>query len=126
MTGKQIEAAKNALHQKYYGDNCIFADNLKQPWTEADELLDEELSCREMINSILIYGGNCSEDSYQYKTYLTSYVEGNPWHKGIITKERLAQLIEEQKADFAKAEVGFAGCDSEGCSYNYCRWADEQ
>lgn len=125
MTEKQIEAAKDALHKKYYGDGCMFIDNLKQPWTKEDKILEEELSCRNMINSILIYGGTCAKDSYQYKQYLKPYIKGDQWHKVLLSEERVDELIAEQKADFAKAEVGFAGYDSEGCSYNYCKWADE-
>ena len=126
MTRKEIEATRELLNLRYYGNNPHLPEYQLREWLPEDEVLEEELSCREMINSIMIYGGDCSEDSYQYKKYLISYVEGNPWHKGLITKERLAQLIEEQREDIKKAQIGFAGCDSEGCSYNYCRWADEQ
>lgn len=126
MTEKQIEAAKDALHKKYYGNNCRYWENLIQPWTKEDEILEEELSCRSMINSMLVYGDSTEEGSYSYDRYLKPYYEGDTWrNKGLITKARVLELIEEQKADFAKAEVGFAGYDSEGCSYNYCRWADE-
>jgi hypothetical protein len=126
MTGKQIEQAKEELNSKYYGDECRVPENLKQPWSKKDKVLEEELDCREMINSILIYGGNCSKDSYQYKRYLKPFIEGDQWHKVLLSEQRVDELIAEQKADFAKATVGFAGYDSEGCSYNYCHWADEQ
>ena len=125
MTAKQIEAARDLLHMRYYGDESRLTQNLKQPWTKEDEVFEEELSCREMINSILIYGGNCDEDGYQYKQYLLPYTKKGTWHDGLISKERLAELISEQKADIAKAEIGFAGYDSEGVSYNYCKFADE-
>ena len=126
MTAKQIEVAKNALHTKYYGDECRVPQNLKQPWTKEDEALEEELSCREMINSIMIYGGDCAKDSYQYEKYLLPYTKKGTWHDGLITEQRLDELIQEQAKDIAEAQIGFAGYDSEGVSYNYCRFADER
>lgn len=126
MTGKQIEKAKEELNAKYYGDLCRVPENLKQQWTKEDKVLEEELDCREMINSILIYGGTCAKDSYQYERYLKPFIKGDLWHKVLLSEERVDELIAEQKADIAKAEIGFAGYDSEGGGYNYCRWADEQ
>ena len=126
MTRKQIEAAKNALYDKYYGDNPRVKEYQKLPWSKEDKALEQELQIRDMINSILIYGGNCEEGSYKYNTYLKTYYEGDDWrNQGLVTRERVLELIAEQKADFAKAVVGYAGTDSEGCSYNYCKWEDE-
>jgi hypothetical protein len=128
MTEKQIQAAKDALHKKYYGDGCVYWENLIQPWTKEDEILEEELSCRSMINSILIYGGRTDKESYDYKRYLMRYVTGTVYnnYKGLLTEQRVNELIEEQKADFAKAVVrSNVYTDGEGCSYNSCVWADE-
>jgi len=126
MTEKQIEAAKDALHKKYYGNECRYFENLKQPWTKEDEILEEELSCRSMINSMLIYGDSTEEGSYNYNKYLKPYTEKGTWHDGLITKNRLDELIAEQKKDFEKAIVQRnVYTDSEGCSYNSCHWADE-
>ena len=124
MTGKQISAAQEEIYAKYrhYPDYPIGSDEYME---ESDKILEEELSCREMINSILIYGGSCDKESYQHKRYLLPYTQKGTWHDGLISEERLEELITEQKADFAKAEVGFSGYDSEGVSYNYCKWADE-
>ena len=121
MTGKQIEQAKNEIYnnEKVFG----LAPN---KWPKALQVKDEELDCRDMINSILIYGGSCAKESYEYEKYLKPFIEGDPWHRVLLSEQRVDELIAEQKADFAKAEVGFAGYDSEGCSYNYCHWADEQ
>ena len=124
MTGKQIEKAKDELNSKYYGDECRVSENLKKPWSKKDKVLEEELDCREMINSILIYGGDCAKDSYQYKRYLKPFIEGDTWHKVLLSEQRVDELIAEQKADFAKATVRFAGYDSEGVSYNSCDWGD--
>ena len=123
MTRKQIEAAERKLVEQYhdYETNT----NFREP-THEERLAYEELQCREMINSILIYGGTCAKDSYQYERYLKPFIKGDLWHKVLLSEERVDELIAEQKADIAKAEIGFAGYDSEGGGYNYCRWADEQ
>ena len=127
MTEKQIEAVKEKLNKKYYGDNCRTIDNLKMEWTKKDEILEEELSCRSMINSMLVYGDDTEEGSYGYNRYLKPYTEKGTWHDGLITKKRLNKLIAEQKNDFEKATVKHnVYTDSEGCSYNSCHWADEQ
>ncbi len=105
MTGKQIEAAREKFRD--------------------DAVVQEELSCREMINSILIYGESCKEGDYPYERYVRPYYEGTGHHDGLISKERVHQLIKEQEYDISQAEIGFAGEDSEGVSYNYCKWADE-
>ncbi len=127
MTGNQIEKLKHELNTKHYGNKCHMPENEILPWTREEEVLMQELQIREMINSILIYGGDPTEGTWKHDEYLKPYYEGTDWrNKGFVTRERVNELIEEQKADFAKAEVGYAGCDSEGCSYNYCKWADEQ
>jgi len=125
MTQKQIDAVKEIIYNKYRGhkDYPLGSDKYV---SHEDKVIEEELSCREMINSILIYGGSCEKDTYQYTKYLKPYTEKGTWHKGLISEQRLNEIISEQKTDFAKAEVGFAGYDGEGVSYNYCRWADER
>lgn len=126
MTQKQIEAAKDALHKKYYGNKCVYFENLIQPWTKEDEVLKEELNCRSMINSMLIYGDSTDKESYGYNKYLKPYTEKGNWHDGLFNEKRLAELIAEQKADFAKAIVRQSVyTDSEGCTYNSCKWEDD-
>ena len=120
MTGNQIKKASKDLLSR------IDPTALPADWPEDIKQEYEELDCREMINSILIYGGTCAKDSYEYKRYLKPFITDKKWHRIQLTEQRVDELITEQKADFAKAKVGFAGCDSEGGGYNYCRWADEQ
>jgi hypothetical protein len=111
MTRKQIDALKETAE---YG-------------TE----LYEELSCREMINSILIYGNinSADEGGYSHERYVKPFYTGKHQFynkKPLLTKERVLELIEEQKADFAKAVVrANTYTDGEGCTYNSCRWEDE-
>lgn len=126
MTEKQIDAAKAYLSKKYYNGKPHTPDNLVQPWSEEDKLYQEELSFRSMVNSILIYGGSCVEGGNKWDSYLLPYINGNQWHKVLIPKERALQIIKEQEYDVSQSEIGYAGEDSEGVSYNYCKWADEK
>lgn len=126
MTEKQLNNAKKRLYEKYYGDEPHFPEYLKQPWTKEDKILEEELSCRSMINSILIYDGDASEGSNQFNQYLKPYYEGDTWKKGILTKGRVLQLIEEQDFDIKQARIHHnVHTDSEGLSYNSITWRDE-
>lgn len=104
MTRKQLEAAKKALR------------DAKASWDAG-----EELRCIEMIHSILIYNHIPEAEAFPFPRdnyYLQDYIE----HLG---EKRVAELWEEQVADYKQAQVGFSGYDSEGVSYNYCKWADE-
>ena len=94
------------------------------------ERIEEEISCRHMIMSCLIYGGD--ELFYDKKTgtlgkYAKDFWVKNPkrYHGANFTKEELIKMYEEQCAEFEKGIVGPAGYDSEGCSYNYFKYADE-
>ena len=102
MTGKQIEAAKKSLPR--------FNDRTTKNIRTADEL-----SCREMINSCLIYGDPTAfydESTGEFQEYAQSYVKD-------LGAETVKRLWDEQLADFAKATVVFGVyTDSEGCSYN--------
>lgn len=125
MTEKQIEKLKDELNKKHYGNKSYMPENLICPWTREEEVLMQELQIREMINSILIYGGDPTEGTWKHDRYLKTYYEGNDWrNKGFVTRERVNELIAEQKESFSKATVSFAGYDSEGVSYNSCDWGD--
>jgi hypothetical protein len=128
MTDKQISAIKHRLNEKYYGDEPHLPEYLKQPWSKEDEILEEELSCREMINSILVYGESADENSRSFEQYLRPYFEKvrGSFRDGILTKGRVLQLIEEQKYDISRARINQnVHTDSEGLSYNSITWADE-
>lgn len=110
MTGKQIEAAKKSLPR--------FNDRTTKNIRTADEL-----SCREMINSCLIYGDPTAfydESTGEFQEYAQSYVKD-------LGAKTVKRLWDEQLADFAKATVVFGVyTDCEGCCYNSCIWADER
>lgn len=119
MTRKQIEARKDAIYFTVYGNGMRVGKWNQFTKSQKSEL--EELSCREMINSSLIYNGHIllsQRKGYSYQQYILPY-------ESKVGRNRLNELIDEQIEDFKKAEVGYAGCDSEGCSYNYCKWADD-
>ena len=112
MTRKQIDQVRKELRKKTYKD-----------WTDAEKMIDRELYCREMINSCLIYGSASyyfyNKESEQFGHYATNYVRE-------LGEKRVKELFEEQCADFAKATVyRNVYTDSEGCTYNSCKWEDD-
>lgn len=112
MTGKQIEAARRTLPPPPWKN-----------WTDAERTLYEELSCREMVNSCLCYGGIedfwahhdwCSEGSYAAR------------HVRALGRARVEEICKEQAEDMARARIlRNVHTDSEGLSYNSIVWADD-
>lgn len=117
MTIKQIEAARKRLPRLY--------DVPWKSWTENQRQLYEELSCREMVNSCLCYGGISG-----FWRKFDGFPEG--WHSYADTyiaklgEDLVREIVAEQERDFAKATV-FRNVytDCEGCTYNSIRWIDE-
>lgn len=102
MTRKEIEKAKKALPKIVSGKITVY--------TPEEKKLRNEISCREMINSILCYYGEKDiEDNYYLKKHILDI--------GIV---RVRELIEEQKTDFRKAEVR-----NVADGYRAIIWADE-
>jgi len=114
MTGKQIKAAQDSLPRL-------------GSMNEEQVKLHAELSCREMINSIMIYGNINSpynEKTEKLNYYLLKYAKDSGFYG--IGKERVLELIREQQADFANAKVNCGVyTDGEGCVYNSVSWGDE-
>lgn len=116
MTQKQIDAARKTLPG--------YMELPWKDWTPEQKRLDQELDCREMINSCLTYGGidgfwqEC-EWREGDKSYAARFIRE-------LGRKRVEELAEEQQADFSKARI-FHGVyeDSEGCSYNGVVWHDE-
>ena len=116
MTNKEIKKAWHDLNTKYYGDKCRSIENLLQPRSKKDEKLEEELWCREMINSCLIYWR--SRD-YFFEKYGWKYIE----KLGI---RRVNKIFKEQEEDIKKSMVKCSVYeDSEGVTYNSIKWWDE-
>lgn len=121
MTGPEIQRLKDKLYFKYYGDECRTPDHLKQPWTRHDERLMNELDARNMINSILIYGGSCEKDGYNWNRYLTDYMNS---HYGVrMTEKKMLRLIKEQEDTLRNATIeSNVYEDGEGVTYNSVDW----
>lgn len=111
MTGKQIEAARKALS----GSFSNMTPKQRQQY--------DELSCREMINSCLVYG-----EGYDfYDSNSGKFGPAAERHVKQLGEKTALRLFKEQVDDFSKAIVHYGVfTDDEGCTYNSCTWADER
>lgn len=116
MTQREIDLAKATLPRP-----CSIP---WEDWTDEQHRLDAELSCREMINSCLVYEGiNGFWREHEWRFGDKSYAAP---HVRALGLERVKELVAEQEADFAKAKVSRdVFTDSEGVTYNSIRWDDE-
>lgn len=89
-------------------------------WTNKEELLDKEISCREMMISIFAYWGIGSiknEGSFCFEQYLKKYLIA-------LGRKRFDKIRDEMVAEFEKATVNKGVYeDHEGCTYNSIKWA---
>ena len=114
MTWNQIKKAESDLYIKYYGDKSRMPENLKEPISDKDKKTFKELSCRNMINSCLIYGERFLESIYK-----NDYIKE-------LWETRVKELYDEQLDDFKKATVYHNVYeDWEGCTYNSIKRADD-
>ena len=93
-------------------------------WTEEQQRIDSELSCIDMINSILAYGGFgydaetvIKREEQSYHNYLYDYVKE-------FGREKIIELIQEQINSIERIAYNIH-TDSEGCSYNAIIWKEE-
>lgn len=119
MTDKQLDQVRADIRAKGYG--WINGEYHKP--TKKYELLEKELSCIEMINSILAYGGFgytaeqvLVRDECLYYSYLADYVKE-------LGRDRVIALIQGQIDDIVRIRRN-VGTDSEGVSYNSIVWKD--
>ena len=128
MTRKQLEAIRNQLNTKYYGDECRIPANLKMPISAEDEQTFKELDCIEMIDSCLTYGSDpyAIHDKWWYghgyckRSYMSDYEDE-------LGVERVKELVDQQREEFSHAIIKRGVyTDSEGCTYNSVIYADEQ
>ena len=91
MTQRQMDEAKMSLPSRMEYRN----------WTDEQKRLDEELSCRSMINSCLCYGGISgfwAESKWRFgpdKSYAAPHVRK-------LGLDRVKELVAEQEADFSR------------------------
>ena len=119
MTDKQLNQIRAEIRAKGYG--WINGTYHKPP--KEYELLEKELYCIEMINSILAYGGFgytaeqvLVRDECLYNSYLDHYVKE-------LGRDKVVALIQGQidSIDYVKHNVGR---DSEGVTYNSIAWKE--
>lgn len=124
MTNKQLKHKQRELREEMnsHGYGWIDGNYIKPP--KEYELRDRELSCIEMINSILAYHwfGQSAEEIMQmeergYKNYLADYVK-------TFGREYVVNLIQAQIDDIKEIKrCVFA--DGEGVTYNSIIWKEE-
>lgn len=122
-TRKQIDAKRKELYAKE-----------KSGMTDSDKIEYVENSARSMMVSILVYGAKPGDSDESFNKlfereiknrYLGNFLKADNFGNPAISRERIKELWDEMIVDFKKAEVGYAGEDNEGVSYNYVRFADE-
>ena len=120
MTDKQLDQARANIRAKGYG----WIDGKYHKPPKKYKLLEEELSCISMINSILAYschGMTDAEAVMQYEersyyNYLADYVE-------MFGRDKVVALIQEQIDSIDHIEH-CVYTDSEGCTYNSIIWKE--
>lgn len=114
MTRKEIEKAYNILYKKYYWDNPHTNKYLLKKWTKKDKTTENELNCREMLNSCLLYSGWDIVHSQYLKSYILE-----------LWEEKVQKLYEEQLKDFKEAKTCKVWEDSEWWTYFSIHRKDE-
>ena len=120
MTDKQLEAARQEIKARYPDPD--------EEWSDEDADTAYELRCRDMINTILVYGGAdaVKKGSNKYMDSLLPFTRHPSPHGGVISVSRLDELIAEQLDSFSRAKVvKNSYTDSEGVSYNSIVWEDD-
>ena len=121
MTDNQLEQKTRALRDEMnaQGFGWINGKYIKPP--KEYELRQQELSCINMINSILAYGwfGQDAEwvmqhEEKAYKNYLAEYV-------ALFGRKKVVELIQGQ-INSIKSIMRNVHTDSEGLSYNSIVW----
>jgi len=121
MTDRELDKARKLLPlgKKKYAD-----------WTDDEKKLSAELSCRDMINSILAYNWHgqtadeiVGEQEADRWNYLDKFINGDDMRPP-LGRERVVELVQEQMDDIDSV-VKDTVTDSEGISYNSIKWKRE-
>ena len=112
-------------YKKLRDAGCGWKNGIYYKGTPEQEKRKRELSCVEMINSILAYncrGYSVAKDVLEhekknfYHNYLAPYITE-------LGENRVLELIQEQIDSIDTVEVGVS-CDSEGLYYNSIKWKE--
>ena len=115
MTDKEIEQRQDDIYYRVYRGGVRIGRYDRFSRQELQEL--EEMSCRDMINSCLVYGrrGFYDDETGTFGRYGEDYVKK-------LGRELTLQLWEAQKERFSHARTHYAGTDSEGGGYWGITW----
>ena len=113
---KALKAAGDPKPEELIG----LANRLPADVYEELEKYDRETWCIEMIHSILTYGrgGNSNPEEVVNDHYLEKYVNE-------LGRDKVMELVKQEIEEYKDAEIGYAGEDSEGVTYNYTKFKDE-
>lgn len=123
MNEKELEVKKESLRERIRAEGFGWQNDRYTTPPEKYLKAQAELSCIDMINSILCYdcaGWSNAEsvmayEEKSYYNYLADYVKK-------IGRERVVKLIEEQMRSIAAVKRGVF-TDNEGVTYNEIVWA---
>jgi hypothetical protein len=124
MTDKMLEQKKQALREEMNAKGFGWIDGkyIKPP--KEYKMQEEELSCIDMINSILAYDwfGESAEwvmehEEKKYYNYLEDYVD-------MFGRDRVVELIQGQ-IDSIRDIKRNVHVDNEGVSYNSIIWRED-
>ena len=115
MTDKEIEQRQDDIYFRVYRGGVRIGKWDHFSKREQQEL--EEMSCRSMINSCLLYGrtGFYNDETGTFGRYGEDYVKR-------LGRDIVLQLWEAQKERFSHARTHYAGTDSEGGGYYSIEW----
>lgn len=116
MTDNEIESRMNEIyHRVYQGGVRVGKYDL---FTETEKIELDELYCRQMIISCLVYTPSnfYNERTKEFGYYAQDYIKK-------LGEERTLELFNEQKERMASAKIyRCAGYDSEGNCYASVDW----
>lgn len=123
MNQKELEAKKKSIRERIRAEGFGWQNDRYITPPEKYLKAQAELSCIDMINSILCYdcaGWSNAEGVMEYEenlyhNYLADYIKK-------LGRKRVVELIEEQMMSIASVKRGVF-TDSEGCTYNELVWA---
>ena len=121
MNNFELEIEKKRLRDA----GCGWKNGIYYKGTPEQEKRKRELSCIEMINSILAY--NCR--GYSVAKDVLEYEKKNFYHNYLapyiteLGEYRVLELIQGQINSIDTVEVDVS-CDSEGISYNSIKWKE--
>lgn len=124
MTGKELEQKRKKWRDKMAAEGYGWVGGKYIQPPASYKLESEELSCVDMINSLLAYGGFgltaegiLQRQEQNYHNYLAQYV-------GSLGRGRVIELIQGQ-IDSIITIRSFVFTDDEGVTYNSIVWKNE-